>query len=860
MNCLSRYEAIAVSLLVGGIAFVVYFLTLESGVSLWDSPEFVAAAARLQIGHPPGAPLYLLLARCASLFAPTPHSIPFATNLLSALCSALAVGFLADVIRRLAKRLLPSNEAPFPLLRAAAAVVGALTFAFTDTFWHSALETEVYALSLLLTILVFWTMLRWEEALRTSPPLASRWLLLTIYLLGLSLGVHFLTLLTIPPLVLFYYFARYPFRWRSFFVALLVGVGGLAVLLYFFLPGALFVLQGAGAITTHLLGISRNVGASVGLLALFLLLAFGAWWAYRCTAPRLHFFFLGLALLLLGYSSYTLVVIRAAANPPLNLGAPAEVATLKRYLAREQYGHAPLYPRIYSQAAEHQSLYAFWANGVQEPPTLADNLRYTVAYQCNHQYWRYFLWNFLGRQDDVLNTTSSSMHGNALSGIAPLDALFLGDQTQLSPAMRRSVARQPLYALPLLFGALGIGFLFFRSPRYHAVLLLGFLFTGLAIALYLNDTPLQPRERDYVYVGSFALFAIPVGLALLPLYVFLKKHLERRIATALTLLVSLPLPLLLLCTNYASHDRSGRYFAQELAHNYLAGLPPQALLFTEGDNDTYPLWYLQQVEGFRTDVRVCNIGLLSLPWYREQLRQRVYNAEPLHFPPFPAGPLPASEVLFELMQHAGVRPVYFTAVPRHYIAGIEPYLAFEGLTYRFQPHPTPPDSLGRAGAILPDTLFKRLMLQSDYTTLEDTTRLADFPLRQVVRTIDLRGALERLAESLLANDDSLRARLVLRRSLAVLNGRRFPMDEHTAEHIEQLIALREYPTADSLCRAFFDEQQALLRFYQSQWRDGRYLASSPYYQRAQRLIARLERCAASIPYNYDNSHTPRTGR
>ena len=235
MNCLSRYYAIAVPLLVGGIAFVVYLLTLESGVSLWDSPEFVAAAARLQIGHPPGAPFYLLLARCASLFAPTPHSIPFATNLLSALCSALAVGFLADVIRRLAERLVPSHEAPFPLLRAVAAVVGALTFAFTDTFWHSALETEVYALSLLLTILVFWTMSRWEEALRTSPPLASRWLLLTIYLLGLSLGVHFLTLLTIPPLVLFYYFARYPFRWRSFFVALLVGVGGLAVLLYFFL-------------------------------------------------------------------------------------------------------------------------------------------------------------------------------------------------------------------------------------------------------------------------------------------------------------------------------------------------------------------------------------------------------------------------------------------------------------------------------------------------------------------------------------------------------------------------------------------------------------------------------------------------
>ena len=875
-------------LLTGIVAFGVYLLTLESGVSLWDSPEFVAAAARLQIGHPPGAPLYLLLARLASLFAPTPHDIPFATNLLSALCSAAAVAFLADIIRRLAKRLVPSLKAPFPLLRAVAAVIGALSFAFTDTFWHSALETEVYALSSLFTLLVFWTMLRWEEALHDAPAHASRWLLLTVYLLGLSLGVHFLTLLSIPPIVLLYYFARYSFRWRSFFLALLVGIGVLAAILYCFLPGVLLALRGAEAIIYCLLAFPRNVGATVGLFALFFLLALGAWLTFRRSSPRLHLLFLCIALLLLGYSSYTLVVLRASAHPPLNLGAPAELDSLKAYLAREQYGAPPRYPRIYSQEPEHQRLYAFWANGLQDPPSLADNLRYTVAYQLNHQYWRYFLWNFLGRQDDVLNTTASTLHGNALSGIRPFDALFLGDQSQLTPTMRRAVGRQPLYALPLLFGALGIGFLFFRSPRYNTVCLLSFLFMGLAIALYLNDTPLQPRERDYVYVGSFAFFAIPIGLSVFPIYYFFSRvglkvsiALDSRVRAhqvtplrtlqtsevgcgkpffplVLTLLLTLPLPLLLLCTNYASHQRHGRHFAQELAHNYLVGLPPQTLLFTEGDNDTYPLWYLQQVEGFRTDVRVCNIGLLSLPWYRAQLRQRIYDAEPLTFPALPDEPLAASEVLFLLMQHAGTRPIYFTSVPRQYIAGIENYLAFEGLTYRFQPHHTPLDSLGRAGAIDPDTLFLRLIGQSDYTTLVDTTRLADFPIRQVVRTIDLRGAFSRLAESLVRRGDSLRARHVIHRSLVVLNGRRFPMDEHTAEDIELLIAMHDYPTADSLTRTFLAEQQALLSFYQSQWVDGRYLASSPYYQRAQRLVERLQRAATSITLRHEHSLATRS--
>lgn len=862
MNCPRRYYNLALPISVGAIALVVYLLTAESGVSLWDSPEFVAAATSLQIGHPPGAPFYLLLARAASLFAATPATIPWTINVLSALCSALAVAFLCDTIRRIAERVVPLPQPlshpvasfPYTLLHGGAAVLGALLFAFTDTFWHSALESEVYALSTLFTILVFWSMLRWEETLRRSPLLASRWLLLVVYLLGLSLGVHLLALLTLPVLVLFYYFVRYPFRWRSFVLAVGVALGSLAFVLYALMPGVLGLLQGTSAIGRYLFGSSENLGALVGILSLFIVLVLAAVWTYRRGSPRWHTLVLGLALFLLGYSSYTLVVVRAEANPPLNLGAPADVTSLKAYLAREQYAKPPLYPRIYSQAPDHQQMYAFWADGVQAPPTFADNVRYTVAYQCNHQYWRYFLWNFVGRQDDVLNTTASRMHGNALSGISFLDALFLGDQSQLTPAMQHAVARQPLYALPLLFGILGILFLFFRSPRYHFLLLFWFLLTGIAIALYLNDTPLQPRERDYVYVGSFLVFSIPMGFAPFVLYFLGRKWFSVQWSLALSLLFTLPLPLLLLYRNLPAHNRHGRSFAQELAYNYLVGLPPQALLFTEGDNDTYPLWYLQQVEGFRTDVRVCNVGLLSLPWYREQLLRECYTSQPLVLPKSFSDSLsdkllPAADVLWQLVKHAGKRPVYFTSVPRHYIPGIEEYLGFEGFVYRLVSYRTPVDSLGRVGAVTPDTLFRRLMSQANYTTIADTTLLADFPLRQTMRTIDLRGAFQRLAESLVTTGDPLRAREVLRKSLAVLKGSRFPMDEHSAEHVKLLYALGDSRTADSLCRSFLAEQKALLQYYQSQWSDGFYLANSSYYLRAQRLVARLERSAAEIYHN-----------
>ncbi len=877
------------------LALGVYLFTLEGGISLWDSPEFIAAGSRLEVGHPPGAPFYLLLVRLFALLAPSATTIPIAVNVLSALASAAAVTFLFEVIRLLAQRCFPPNVRSQQILQLFAAAVGALTFAFTDSFWFSAVEAEVYALSTLLTIVVFWAILRWEQ--NTSN---QRWLLLIAYLVGLSIGVHLLCLLALPTVVLVYYFAQYRFSWRSFFVTILASLGVLFFVLYLFMPGVLLLLQASELLFANLLGCAHNVGAAIGLLVLFATLGYLLHFTYRTGRSKWHLRFLMLALLLLGYSSYTLIVVRASAAPPLNLNAPNNVFALADYLSREQYGNRPLFygqyysapitdvqeqeswqtatigyrrtfhkrvyrydarfetlfPRMYSSVREHQSAYIFWGNvrGTPLPvakengeistairPTFAENLRYAIAYQFNHQYWRYFLWNFVGRQDDVLNQSGSAMHGNVLSGFATLDGLFLGSQRELPNSLRHAFGRTPLYCLPLLLGLLGFGFLFFRSPRYTLILTSLFFMTGLAIVFYLNQTPLQPRERDYTFLGSFMVFSIWIGFGVLALYELLRRG-KFAYYFRWSVLLCAEVVLLIFSTNLRWHNRHGRNFAHELALNYLQRLEPNAILFTVGDNDTYPLWYIQEVEGIRRDVRVCNLELLPLAWYINQLRCSAYESAPLPLSPPAEAWRNTGAVLLELLKNnRNERPIYFSAVPKNYVAGIEEYLRYEGFVYKFDTHRTSVDSLGRVGALDPEILYNRIMRHGHFESLENPKILADYHVQQTVRIADIRGMFTRLATALCEKGDSLRAKEVLARSLQVLRGNRFAYDEHTAEQIELLYTLGEQSKADELLGEFLYEQLDLLRYYRSQWTEGLYLPTSPHYLRALRLIERLSR-------------------
>jgi len=899
MNRLLRFFVFVLSL-------CVYLYTLEGGISLWDSPEFVTAGTRLEVGHPPGAPFYLLLVRLFSLFAPSNSTIPIAVNVLSAVASALAVTFLFEIIRLLAQRCFPHATRSEKNIQRFAAIVGALSFAFTDTFWFSAVETEVYALSTLLTIIVFWAILRWEENASDG-----RWLLLIAYLVGLSIGVHLLCLLALPSVVWVYYFAHYRFTWKGAFLVLLASIGVLLFVLYLFMPGVLLLLQGCELLFVNILGCTHNIGAAVGLFSLFGVLGALLFYTYRTRRSKWHFCLLALSLLLLGYSSYTLIVIRSSAAPPLNLNAPDNVFSLEAYLNRDQYGERPLFygpyysapitdveiedrwqadsvgykrvqknsykydarfetlfPRMYSSLPEHQGMYIFWGNVRGTPlsirdarenesvairPTFAENLRYAVAYQFNHQYWRYFLWNFLGRQDDVLNQGGGRMHGNPLSGFDIIDSLFLGSQRQLPDTLRHATGRAPLYFLPLILGLLGFGYLFFRNSRYTFVLVTLFVLTGLAIVFYLNQPPLQPRERDYTFVGSFMVFCIWIGFGVLALYELLRRgkyaHYYRW-----SIFLCAAVVLLLFCTNFRWHNRHGRNFAHELAYNYLERLEPNAILLTVGDNDTYPLWYIQEVEGVRRDVRVCSLELLPLAWYRTQLRRQIYESEPLPLSLPQKSWQNVGVVLLELLKaNSGKRPVYFSSVPKNYVAGLEEYLRYDGFVYKFDTKQTPIDSLGRAGYIDTAILYDRLMRHGHFESIANNDVLADYQIQQTVRITDLRGMFTRLATALYEAGDTHRAKEVIRRCSEILRGDRFAYDEHSAEQIELLYALGEQTMADELLSEFLDDQLALLRYYHSQWTDGVYLPNSAYYMRARRLVERL--CLAGDRYGSDKVRT-----
>ena len=760
------------------IAAFVYCSTIEPTASFWDCPEFITTGYKLEIGHPPGAPFFMLTANLFSHFASDATQVARMVNTMSALLSATCILFLFWTITHLTRRLLISNwsELSMPKLIAieASGMVGALIYTFSDTFWFSAVEGEVYAYSSAFTAVVFWLILKWED--QADEPHSDRWLILIMYMTGLSIGVHLLNLLCVPAIVLVYYYRRFPdANLKGSLIALAVSVVILAAVLYGVVPGIITVGGWFELFFVNTLGMPFNTGEIIYLILLvscviwavyetqtqkhsltiqnmaFLLsvgmlgIPFYGWgWSafligvvvlavlwfllkytrekeLLITARMKNTMLLCMLMLMIGYSSYALIVIRSSANPPMDQNSPEDIFTLGDYLGREQYGQRPLFygpaytsqvaleqdgnyckpvmtkgkpvyqrkekattdekdsyfvvrtkdeykyaqnmlfPRMYD--AGHAAAYESWMGGVdgsQVPydrcgeqmmvkvPSQLENLRFFLSYQCNFMYWRYFMWNFAGRQNDIQGNGELE-HGNWITGFSFIDDARLGDQSMLPTELKENKGHNVFYCMPLILGLLGLFWQAWYTRKRKTVVngvektveepigiqqfwVVFFLFfmTGLAIVIYLNQTPMQPRERDYAYAGSFYAFAIWCGMGVAAIIDWLNRKLKKEnlVVAAVIGVACLLVPIQMASQTWDDHDRSGRYCCRDFGQNYLMTLQEEGnpIIFTNGDNDTFPLWYNQDTEGFRTDARVCNLSYLQTDWYIDQMRRQAYDS------------------------------------------------------------------------------------------------------------------------------------------------------------------------------------------------------------------------------------------
>lgn len=750
--------------LVGWLTFLVaaftYCSTIEPTASFWDCPEFITTGYKLEVGHPPGAPFFMLTANLFSQFVSDPSQVARMVNTMSALMSAACIMFLFWSVTCLAKKLVCPDDDKMTLGKLitiiGSGVVGALAYTWSDTFWFSAVEGEVYAYSSLFTAVVFWLILKWEN--RANEAYSDRWLILIAYLTGLSIGVHLLNLLCIPAIVLVYYYKKNPNAdLKGSLIALTGSMVLVGVVLYGIVPGIVkvggwfellfvntlgcpfntglvfyIIILAASLIwgvyesytlrsnklmnisfllTVALLGIpfysygwtSVLVGIVVlAALAAYLFLDLPAKW--RVSARTLNTSLLCMMMIVVGYSSYAVIVIRSAANTPMDQNSPEDIFTLGEYLNREQYGTRPLFygqaysskvalkevdggcmydvregapvyqrkekenhsekdsyekvrnkteykyaqnmlfPRMYSDA--HAKAYEDWLGGIEgktvpfnqcgemvmvKMPTQWENIKFFFIYQVNFMYWRYFMWNFAGRQND-LQSQGEIEHGNWITGIPFIDNFLVGDQTFLPSDLKNNKGHNVFYCLPLILGLIGLFWQAYKGDKgiqqFWIVFFLFFM-TGLAIVLYLNQTPGQPRERDYAYAGSFYAFAIWIGLGVAAISEWLAKKMKKETPAAVIASVAcLLVPIQMVSQTWDDHDRSGRYTCRDFGQNYLNSLQEKGapIIFTNGDNDTFPLWYNQETENFRTDVRVCNLSYLQTDWYIDQMRRPAYDS------------------------------------------------------------------------------------------------------------------------------------------------------------------------------------------------------------------------------------------
>ncbi len=676
------------------ISATVYFLTVEPTVSWWDCGEFITSAFKLEVGHPPGAPFFMILGRVFSLFAPDISKVALMVNSLSVLASAATIMFLYWTIVHLARKLFSSETLSVTesLVVWGSGLVGALAYTFTDSFWFSAVESEVYALSSLFTAVVFWAILKWESS--ADKPYANRWIILIAYLMGLSVGVHLLNLLAIPAMVFVYYFKKYTVTWKGAIGAFLISIGILGSIQYIIIPGVAKVAFGFDYFFVNTIGLPFNSGVLILIASLIALSVFVIRYTHEKNMYLWNTVALSIIVILIGYSTFALILIRSSANPPMNQNHPDNAYKLLYYLNREQYGNRPLFygqyysapsigmsgeeavynkvdgkykktgttpsvteynpkfttffPRMYSSNSDHIRAYKEWGEvkgrkirvrdrGKMKTiikPTFLENIRFFLKYQVGYMYMRYFMWNFAGRQNDVQGL-GGPRYGNWISGIKFLDKMRLGDIDNQTVELRNDPSTNKYYLLPLLFGIIGLLYQYRQGSagkKGFTVTMLLFFFTGIAIVIYLNQTPMQPRERDYAYSGSFYAFSIWIGLAIPAFYAFFRKIAKGPLVAGAIILVSLALvPGILASENWDDHDRSDRYMTRDFAKNYLESCAPNALLFTYGDNDTFPLWYVQEVEGVRPDVRIINLGYMGMDWYIEQQTWAQNESAPIPF-------------------------------------------------------------------------------------------------------------------------------------------------------------------------------------------------------------------------------------
>ena len=700
-------------------ATAVYMMTLEPTMPFWDCGEFIASAYKLEVGHPPGAPLFMLIARLFSAFVGV-ENVPYAINSLSAVSSGATIMFLFWTITHLAKKMVDKDGDQSDnknLIIFAAGLIGGFAYAFSDTFWFSAVEGEVYAMSSLFTAVVFWAILKWES--EADEPSNLRWIILIAYLMGLSIGVHLLNLLAIPAICFVYYFKKYPFSWKGVAITSGVALGLLFLMQTVILIWSIQIAAWFERFFTNTLGMPFNTGVFFygliligGLVSLIIYSKKRGWVAVNTLTWSI-------AVALIGYTTFATIVIRSQADTPMNENKPNNFFALVSYMNREQYGDRPLLrgqyfntpqvrnkpytdgnevfvksysvredsnknklvisfknrfeaeqyisnntdqklmvkeeyletgekkatepnyaqthvvPRMYSSQGSHIQQYKIWAElkDLKRTPTFGENMGYFFSYQVNWMYWRYFMWNFAGKQNDTQGH-GDFVDGNWKTGIGFYDEARLGNQEFVPELSKNSKANNSYYMIPLLIGLLGLVYQLLRHRSDFIVVGLLFVLTGFAIVVYLNQTPLQPRERDYAYAGSFYAFAIWIGLGVTAIYFWLKLVLKKIPSTAIAGLafgLTLVAPILMAAQGWDDHDRSDRRTGIDMAKNYLNSLQPNAIIFTNGDNDTFPLWYAQEVEGVRTDVRVVNLSLLNTDWYIDQMKRRQYESAPVPF-------------------------------------------------------------------------------------------------------------------------------------------------------------------------------------------------------------------------------------
>ena len=754
--------------LVFAVAAVTYCMTIEPTASYWDCPEFITTGYKLEVGHPPGAPIFMLTANLFSQFTSDPGKVAMMVNIMSAMLSALCILFLFWSITMLVKKLVANGKEPdmWQMITIfGSGIVGALAYTWSDTFWFSAVEGEVYAYSSFCTAVTFWLILKWEE--NADQPHSSRWLVLIAYLIGVSVGVHLLNLLCITAIVLVYYFKKNENpTWKGGLLAFCLSGIIIAAVLYGIVPGIVKVGGWFELLFVNGLGMPFNTGliiyiillvgillwsvyetqrgdrksymylsflltiafagipfyghqASGVILGIVILIA-GAIFLYAKAVPEkikpsaslLNTIMLCVMMITIGYSSYAVIVIRSTANPPMDQDSPEDIFSLGEYLAREQYGSRPLlygqayssepayvyspkgyyeadvtikgksygrkekknenekdsyyvmdekrewkyaqnmlFPRMYSSDADHIEEYKSWCGGIKGRsynyydvytgknkkvviPTQGENLKFFLRYQVNFMYWRYFLWNFAGRQNDIQNHYGENENGNWITGINFIDKKLVGGDNNLLPDAFKGKGHNVFYCLPLILGLLGLFWQIGKNKegtqQFFVVLALFFM-TGLAIVLYLNQTPLQPRERDYAYAGSFYAYAIWIGMGVAALAEWLGKLAGKKASPVIASLVCLLVPIQMVSQTWDDHDRSGRYACRDFGQNYLISLPEKGnpIIFTNGDNDTFPLWYNFETEGFRTDARCCNLSYLMTDWYIDQMKRPAYDSPAL---------------------------------------------------------------------------------------------------------------------------------------------------------------------------------------------------------------------------------------